>query len=138
MIIRKTVLFCLLLLQLVSCKQKEDKAPETALDAGREFIRTSLNGDFDKASSFLLQDAQNEQLFDSYKVFYQKLSPEKKKGYREAAYEIHSYTDLDDSTTIINYSNSFMNKPMDIKLVRMNKKWAVDFKYTYSGNSNSK
>ena len=138
MLIRKTMLLCLLLIQLASCKQKEEKQPETALDAGREFIRTSLNGDFDKASTFLLQDAQNEQLFDSYKIFYRKLSPENKKGYKDASYEIHSYTDLDDSTTIINYSNNFMNKPMDIKLVHMNKKWVVDFKYTYSGNPNTK
>jgi hypothetical protein len=27
-----------------------------------------------------------------------------------------------------------MNKPMEIKVVKINNEWAVDFKFTYSGN----
>ncbi len=124
----------LLTVLFTACKGKEEKYPETALDTGREFIRASLNGSFDKASSLLLADSQNIQLFDSYKVSYNNFSAEKKKGYREASYEINKYLDVDDSTTVINYSNSFMNKPMDIKVVRRAKTWKVDFKYTFSGN----
>lgn len=131
---KKMVFFLFLISGFAACNQKKETVPETALDTGREFIRASLNGNFDRASSLLLTDSQNVQLFDSYKVFYEKLSPEKKKGYKEASYEINKYLDVDDSTTLINYSNSYMNKPMDIKLVRNQKKWAVDFKYTYSGN----
>ena len=117
-----------------SCWEKSERNPETALDTGREFIRASLNGDFDRASDLLLQDTQNVQLFKSYKVLYNKWPADQKKGYKEASYEINKYLDVDDSTTLINYSNSYMNKPMEIKLVRSNKKWAVDFKYTFSGN----
>jgi hypothetical protein len=131
---KKVVLFLLILSGFAACNQKQAETPDTALDTGREFIRASLNGDFEKASALILSDSQNVQLFDSYIVFYKKLSDDKKKGYKEASYEINKYLDVDDSTTLINYSNSFMNKPMDIKLVRKNKKWAVDFKYTYSGN----
>jgi hypothetical protein len=126
--------FFLILIGLAACQQKEDKHPETALDTGREFIRASLNGNFNDAEALLLKDSQNVQLFDSYKIFYEKLPAEKKTGYKAASYEINKYLDVDDSTTLINYSNSFMNKPMEIKLVRINKKWSVDFKYTYSGN----
>ncbi|MBC7867060.1 MAG: DUF4878 domain-containing protein [Gloeobacteraceae cyanobacterium ES-bin-316] len=131
---KKMVFFLFLMSGFAACNQKKETVPETALDTGREFIRASLNGNFDRASSLLLTDSQNVQLFESYKVFYEKLSSEKKKGYKEASYEINKYLDVDDSTTLINYSNSYMNKPMDIKLVRNQKKWAVDFKYTYSGN----
>ena len=131
---KKAVLFFLIVCGFAACNQKQNKIPDTALDTGREFIRASLNSDFKKASALILSDSQNVQLFDSYKVFYEKLPDDKKKGYKEASYEINKYLDVDDSTTLINYSNSFMNKPMDIKLVRKNKKWAVDFKYTYSGN----
>lgn len=122
-------------LAVVACNQKESKAPETALDTGREFIRASLDGNFEMASGLLLKDSQNVQLFDSYQVFYNKLPEEKKKGYKKASYDINKYTDVDDSTTLINYSNSYMQQPMEIKLVRRNKVWAVDFKYTYSGES---
>lgn len=131
---KKIVPFFLILSLLASCKEKKDAVPETALDTGREFIRASLDGKFDKAASLLLQDSQNVQLFESYKVFYEKLPKEKKQGYKDASYEINKYLDVDDSTTLINYSNSFMHTPMEIKLVRKSKVWGVDFKYTYSGN----
>jgi len=131
---KKIITFLLILFSFATCNQNEAKRPETALDTGRDFIRASLNGEFKKASDLLLPDPENVQLFDSYKLFYNKLPADKKKGYKEASYEINKYLDVDDSTTLIKYSNSYMNKPMDIKLVRTNKKWSVDFKYTYSGN----
>ena len=49
-----------------------------------------------------------------------------------ADYNINKYLDINDSTAIINYSNSYMNKPMEIKLLHQNNEWDVDFKYTYS------
>ncbi len=131
----KNILIVFLTIGLfTSCWEKSVKTPETALDTGREFIRASLNGNFERASDLMLQDTQNVQLFSSYKRLYNKLPADTKRGYRDASYEINKYLDVDDSTTLINYSNSYMNKPMDIKVVRTNKKWAVDFKYTYSGN----
>lgn len=133
-----TMKYALLLLACISiitaCNNKDHK-PETAMDTGREFIRASLNGEFDKAESLMLKDTQNLQLFESYKSFYNtKLSKEKKDHYKKASYEINKYEDLNDSTTIINYSNDYMNKPMDIKIVRKDNQWQIDFKYTYSGN----
>lgn len=117
-----------------SCSEKTDKKPVTALDTGRTFIRASLDGDFKTAETFLLKDSQNNQLFESYKLYYSRLPEQKKDNYRKASYIINKYEDIDDSTTIINYSNSYMNKPMEIKTVKNNKEWLVDFKYTYSGN----
>ncbi len=118
----------------VSCTGSEKAKPVTALETGREFIRASLNGDFETAELLLLKDNENMQLFTSFKDYYAKMPQEKKQHYKEASYEINKYSDLNDSTTIINYSNDYMNKPMEIKVVRKDKKWSVDFKYTYSGN----
>lgn len=131
---KNIVVFLFLLNVFAACNQQQAKAPETALDTGREFIRASLDGNFDNAKALLLPDSQNLQIYNSYIIYYEKLPEDKKKGYKEASYEINKYLDVDDSTTLINYSNSYMNKPMEIKLVRSNKKWMVDFKYTYSGN----
>lgn len=124
----------LIALTLFACNSKKDAAPQTATDAGRAFIRASLDGDFKTAEPLLLNDTVNHQLFDSYKDFYSKLPEDKKKNYKEASYNINKMEEINDSTTIINYSNSYMNKPMEIKLVRVNKTWQVDFTYTYSGN----
>lgn len=131
---RKFLAGLLLLAVLFSCNNEKEDKPATALDTGRAFIRASLDGNFEAAEKLLLRDSQNIQLFDSYKMYYGRLSDEKKKNYRSASYEINKYLDTDDSTTIINYSNSYMHKPMEIKVVRQNKSWQIDFKYTYSGN----
>lgn len=47
---------------------------------------------------------------------------------------INKYADENDSTTIINYSNSFINRPMEIKVVKTGGDWWVDFSYLSSGN----
>ena len=131
----KNILFAaFFILVMFSCSDPKKEKPATALDTGREFIRASLNGDFKMAESLLLMDTQNIQLFESYKIYFERLPKEKKQHYKEASYEINKYADIDDSTTIINYSNDYMNKPMDIKVIRQNKAWYIDFKYTYSGN----
>ena len=131
---KKIISHLILLFLFAACNSPKKALPETALDAGREFIRASLDGNFETAESLLLKDTQNLQLFDSYKEFFSKLPDDKKRSYKEASYIINKFIEVDDSTTLINYSNSYMNKPMEIKLVRVNKNWNVDFKYTYSGN----
>ena len=123
-----------LVLFLFSCGRESEK-PSTALDTGSAFIRASLDGDFKSAESLLLSDTQNLQFFETYKVYYEeKIEKEKKAQYKNASFEINKYLELDDSTTIINYSNQYMVKPMEIKVVRKDNEWKIDFKYTYSGN----
>lgn len=117
---------------LFSCGNNDKQRPSTALDTGREFIRASLDGDFPQAETLLLKDSQNIQLFQSYKQFYMKLPETNKKNYKSSSYNINKFSELNDSVTIINYSNSYMNKPMNIKVVRNNSEWNIDFKYTYS------
>ncbi|MFT3981813.1 MAG: hypothetical protein QM687_15205 [Ferruginibacter sp.] len=130
----KKILVFFSLCVFMACSPKKDAEPQTAMDAGRAFIRASLDGDFKAAEPLLLKDAENEQLFESYKRSYSHLEDAKKQEYKAASYNINKFEDLNDSTTIVNYSNSYMNKPMEIKLVRTGGKWMVDFKYTFAGN----
>lgn len=131
---RSFCIFFIAVLTIFSCKDNSEPRPSTALDTGRFFIRASLNGDFKNAETVLLKDTENIQLFQTYQMYYHRLPEEKKQNYRQASYNINKYLDLNDSVTIINYSNSYMNKPMEIKVVRKNNDWNIDFKYTYSGN----
>ncbi len=63
------ILFSLLL--LFSCKNNENefKEPENALDAGREFIQLSLQGKFNAANRFMLQDDDNKFWFHRNGIF---------------------------------------------------------------------
>lgn len=130
----KKIFFLAAVVLFVACNNSKSSEPKTAMDVGRSFIRASLDGDFKHAEPLLLKDEENAALFESYKRSYQKLSENKREAYKAASYNINKMEEPNDSTSIINYSNSFMNKPMEIKLVYQNGQWLVDFKYTFSGN----
>jgi hypothetical protein len=130
----KKILVILLSIILVYSCNNETKRPETAMETGTTFIRASLDGDFKTTEELLLKDTPNIQQFALYKRLYERMNAETKKNYKSASYKINKYLDVDDSTAIINYSNSFMNKPMEIKVVRQNKIWCIDFTYISSGN----
>lgn len=132
--LKKILFIALSFLSLTSCNNEKENHPQTALDTGRSFIRASLDGDFKSAEQLLFTDTLNLQLFDSYKMLYNRLPGDKKQHYKSASYVINKYLEDNDSTVIINYSNSYMKKPLEIKVVRINKEWKIDFKYTYSGN----
>ncbi len=132
------ILFCCCIIFFACSNNTDQKRPSTSLDTGREFIRATLDGDVEKAETFILKDTQNIRLFASYKDFYKKLSPVQKNSYKKSSYIINRYNDVNDSTTIINYSNDYMNKPMDIKLVKIDKIWNIDFAFTSGDTSNIK
>lgn len=130
----KQILLLLITIVLASCNSGDEKYPETAMDTGRMFIRASLDGKFEQAEKLLMKEPENIEIFKSYERYYDKMPEDIKSNYKKASFEINEFLELNDSTSIINYSNNYMNKPMEIKVVRIDKRWQVDFRYTTSGN----
>ncbi|WP_126973663.1 nuclear transport factor 2 family protein [Gynurincola endophyticus] len=127
---KNTILLVLIAtIALVSCDSRMKKA-ENAVDAGREFVRASLNGDIDRAKFYLYKDSSNVFLFDKWKTnVYQKLSVEEKREYRESSINMIELTNVDDSTMHFVYSNSY--KPKDttsITVLKIDGEWLVDLK----------
>lgn len=125
------------LLALLGCKSSDDeyRKPESAIDAGRQFIQQSLAGKFNAAGKYMLQDEDNAFWLARWSKEFSNLSEKDKTGYSRAAITIYEVTDLvPDSVTIINFSNSYKNRRQKIKVVKFNGEWKVDFKYTFSGN----
>ena len=126
------ILFFIAWIIFSSCNSKTEKRPDTAMDTGREFIKSSMLGDFKMAETLIYTDVENHSLFNAFKTFYNRMPDEKKQHYQKASYEINEIREPNDSTTFINYSNDYMKKPMEIKLIRVNKVWYVDFKHNYT------
>ncbi len=133
---RKIISFCFVVqLLFISCTQSENAIKrEDPIEAGREFIDASLKGNYEYAKKYLLADSVNMEYFNGLVSFNNKLSSHDKDGYKSANIIIDSIQNISDTIAIINYSNTFKNTPDKIKLVRVNKEWLVDFKYTFSGN----
>ena len=130
------IIFTTCCILLFGCTGNENyQKPDDPLEAGREFIRFALDGDMRKAKVFILPDGANERLFENIEKKYAAESQEEKDNYKDASIIINKSQSLNDSTAIINYSNSFKRENSEIKLVKINGEWWVDFKYTFTGDS---
>ena len=122
-----------------SCTQPEGfKEPEDSIDAGREFVRAVLDGDYEKANLYILENDEDKSLFERYKTYTKKQPRQEKLQLKSASIIINKVEKLNDSTSIINFSNSYSMKPMDLKVILSNKKWRVDFSYTFAENTSIK
>ena len=117
------------------CTEPEGfKKPEDALDAAREFVRAVLDGDFKKAELYVLPEENNLRLFTRYKEYMRKQPEKERLGLKSSSILVNKVEAMNDSVSIINYSNSYSKKPMDIRVIRKDGEWWVDFSYTFSGN----
>ena len=129
--------FFFFLLLFYSCNNKDTRTtakPENDIDAAREFIRAALDGKFEQARNYLLKDSSNMQYLDVAERSYKKIDPDTKNGYRSSSINIHNVSPVNDSTTIVIFSNSFKNDKDTLRIIRMNDQWLVDLKYLYEHN----
>lgn len=123
------------MVMLFSCNTPEGFIePEDPLDAGREFVRAVLNGDYEKANLYLLNDPEDQELYKRYQSYMKKTPKAEMLQLKSSSIVINKVETLSDSVTIINYSNSYTMKPTDLKVVKVGNSWKVDFSYTFSGN----
>jgi type IV secretory pathway component VirB8 len=130
---RNSIIFLFLLFFLHACNS--DKKPsgqsENEIDAARNFIRAALDGKFDEARTFLLPDSVNTNFMDVAERSYMKTDDDTKRSYRSSSINIHQVKSINDSTTVVIYSNSFKNDHDTLKVLKQNGQWLVDFKYLY-------
>jgi hypothetical protein len=125
--IRKFFLPAVLL--LAGCNNVHSfKKAEDPQDAGREFIRAALDGDYDRARFYLYDDSTNQTLFDMWKKRYDDIPHEERRKFQDAdilPIDIHA---VNDSVTSYTYANSYKRDTMTIRVVRINGDWLVDLK----------
>jgi hypothetical protein len=134
---RGFLIFSLFVVTLFSACGGEEKdrsdatiISENADDAARNFIRLFLDGDLNKARNMLLQDSLNTQIFDAYERIYKNRSVADKAGYKSSSIRIHSSRAINDSTSVVSYSNSYKNVIDSLKVVKETGEWKVDLKYS--------
>ena len=107
--------------------------PENGMDAARKFLRAALDGDYKTVRNFSVNDSTNKQLLDISEWKYNNnLSPEDKKAYKTASIHMLKEThQLNDSVTIVHYSNSFKNYHDSLKIIRTGGRWLIDLNFTF-------
>ncbi len=125
--VKKILLPALLL--LAACNDSHTfKKAEDAQDAGREFIRASLDGNYEKASFYLYADTTNKMMFNKWKKDYDRLGPEAQQKYKDAEILPVDIHPLNDSVTSYTYANSYKKDTTTIRIVRVKGEWMVDLK----------
>lgn len=112
-----------------SCGDDSYKKADNPTEAGTEFIRSSLDGDYRKAKFYLLKDDDNLRLFEKNQLDYQHLSAEAKRLYREANIRPVSITTVDSTRTKYTYWHT--SNPKDtftLAIVKVKDEWLVDLK----------
>ena len=118
---------------LFSCNSAAKKEPVTDTDVATTFIRAVLDNDFTTAEKYLLKDETNQQYFESFKHNYQSKNKTELEQYKASDIIVNTLQPLNDSTRVINYSNSYeKNIKTNLKLVRTTGHWLIDLKYTFA------
>lgn len=118
----------IILILLVACTgtQPEYRKAKDALDAGREYINATLQGDFSRAAFYTVSDEKNKQLLLLTEKIYREKDKEGRQQFRTASINIAEVKELTDSTTTIQYSNSFDKEAHVLQVVKRNQTWLVD------------
>ena len=120
-------------------QQQKETASENDVDAARNFIRAALDGNWKDARKFMLQDSTNTQLLDTYESNYQtNMNREDKRGYREASITFYDTRQVNDSVSIISYSNSYKKQKDSLRVIRRSDAWMVDLKYSFPQTDTSR
>lgn len=123
----KKILFALAVL-LIACngKQEDYRKAEDALDAGREFINSRLQGDFMKAAFYMLPDEKNKALLNEMERSYREKDKEGRQQWRTASINIREVKEQSDTVTLIYFQNSFDKRADTIRVIKQNDNWLVD------------
>jgi type IV secretory pathway component VirB8 len=112
-----------------------NKTPVTDTGVATTFIRGVLDNDFKTAQQYLLKDETNQQYFETFQRQYQSSNKTELGKYKAADILINSIEQASDTTTIINFSNSYKkNIAQKLKLLRRDGRWLIDLKYTFAEN----
>jgi hypothetical protein len=136
---KKTSSIFFFLLFLCACTGRKDSGgtSDSDIDAARNFIRAALDGNFQEARRYMLQDSVNNSFMDVRERIFQRIDPETRNSYRAASIIIHNTNELNDSTAIIIFSNSFKNDHDTLRIVKKNQRWLVDPKYLIDRSDDS-
>jgi len=125
----KEILLPAAILLLAACNNdKSYKKAEDAQDAGREFIRASLDGNYEKASFYLYPDSTNKIIFARWRTMHDNIGPDEQQKYKDASILPIDIHPVNDSVTSYTYANSYKKDTSTILVVKVNGEWLVDLK----------
>jgi hypothetical protein len=125
------IVFSFLFLLMACNSDKQETKSDNDMDAARNFLDAALKGDYKHASVYMLQDSANREYLNVSERSYQNRSPDAKAKLKAASLRFFDTQQVNDSTTITVFDNSYANKKDTLRIVKRNGQWLVDLKYLF-------
>ncbi len=123
------------LLFFTACNQQDDDENLTAQNVASEFAIASCQGDFKKALKHLLNTPDNQKNYTDFQQKFNTQPGNTREGYKNSSLQNWKEEAIvKDSIYVYTYINSYTQKSNSLKVVKVDKKWKVDFVYTVYGN----
>lgn len=117
-------------------RDAEAEGKQEDIGAARSFIQAALKGNYTEAKKFMLKDSVNDQWMSIAE--HQTMDSHTKQGLYDASVNIHNRQVVNDSTTIIIYSNTFKNDKDTLKILKQpTGEWLVDLKYLFNHDNDT-
>lgn len=120
------------LMLIISCQDKGSyKKADDAEEAGTEFIRASLDGNYERAKFYLYKDSAdfNLRLLDKWKASYDAMDKQEKSKYHSASIRPTKIEPSSDSASYsYTYYNSYKKDTTTIRILKVNDEWLVDLR----------
>ncbi len=101
--------------------------PESAMDAGRQFINAIYQGNFKRANQLIEPgDANVETLRNTIEKDFRSRDSNQKEALSQSSIQINRVENVDANTTLLYFTNAYNDKPDTLKIKTIYGKWLVD------------
>ena len=120
---------------LLSCNNQKE-VPNTDIGVATEFINDLHKGDFKEAKQLLFVEESNTRLLEDIEKRFKAWPKDKLEYFKNNdILIINEVSPVTDSVTVVSYTTNYKKEEKNkVKVLRINGKWLIDFKYTFSGN----
>ncbi|MFN9665254.1 MAG: hypothetical protein ACK57C_01515 [Bacteroidota bacterium] len=120
--------YLFLCLLLFACQSEPAAAPgaDNALDAGRNYLQASLEGDFVAAARYCAQDSLLQRSLREDETAFRLLDREGRQLHRSASIQVHALEEVNNQTALLVYSLSYEPEKKDTLYMRqIDKRWFI-------------
>jgi hypothetical protein len=106
--------------------------PETAIDAGRQFISAIYNGNFKRAGQLIIANEENRKILDkTIEKDFRARDGFGKEALSKASIRINEIKTIDSSTTLLYFTNAYTNKASELEIKKEGEYWRVDLRKVF-------
>jgi hypothetical protein len=125
MLLIRKLLSLIIITGLLSCGASYEE-PDSAIEAGRQFISAIYNGNFKRAGQLIVQDESNSRMLkEDIEKDFRSRNSFAKDSLSKTSIQINKITNVDSLTTIMEFTNAYHNHESVLLIKKENGLWRV-------------